>query len=104
MNRLRVNSQEIPRAWTKREEFESTTSSMRGKRLANKHYLYYGDARLNDAEESRLVADLAIGIVYVVFSYDTPIAWVRSDGTEYRVSQKFSQTTSKHQGRLYTLN
>lgn len=37
-------------------------------------------------------------IVYTVFSYDTPIAWVLVDGTKYRVAQKFTVTTSKHMG------
>lgn len=42
-------------------------------------------------------------IAYIVRSYLTPIAWVLEDGTVYRVSQKFSVTTSKHQGTLYLL-
>jgi len=42
-------------------------------------------------------------IAYVVTSYATPIAWVMRDGTVYRVSQRFSVTTSKHQGFLYHL-
>lgn len=42
-------------------------------------------------------------IAYVVRSYFTPIAWVLADGTVYRVSQKFSRTTTRHQGTLYYL-
>lgn len=38
-------------------------------------------------------------IRYVVYSYNTPIAWVMADGEVYRVAQKFSVTTSKHQGK-----
>ena len=34
---------------------------------------------------------------YVVYSYHTPIAWFSSVSGWYVVSQKFSQTTSKHQ-------
>ena len=34
--------------------------------------------------------------LFVVYSYGTPIAWHSSEGW-YVVSQKFSQTTSKHQ-------
>ena len=34
---------------------------------------------------------------YVVYSYHTPIAWFSSVSGWYLVSQKFSQTTSKHQ-------
>ena len=37
--------------------------------------------------------------MYVVYSYDTPIAWFDSEGW-YVVSQKFSVTTSKHQNLI----
>ena len=39
-------------------------------------------------------------IVYTVKSYDTPIAWKYQDGTWCVVDQKFSQTTSRHQGTV----
>lgn len=39
-------------------------------------------------------------IVYVVMSYDTPIAWKYRDGTWCVVPQVFSQTTSRHQGTV----
>jgi hypothetical protein len=42
-------------------------------------------------------------IIYAVFSYATPIAWVTLDDRVHRVSQKFSVTTSKHQGKTYLL-
>ena len=42
-------------------------------------------------------------IVYIVWSYATPIAWVTRDGEVYRVKGRFSPTTSKHQGTLYLL-
>ncbi len=35
--------------------------------------------------------------VYVVISYDTPIAWVRSDGTKIVPDVGYSPTTSQHQ-------
>jgi hypothetical protein len=37
-------------------------------------------------------------LVYVVYSYRTPIAWHTDAEGWYVVSQKFSPTTSKHQG------
>jgi hypothetical protein len=40
-------------------------------------------------------------IDYIVWSYNTPIAWHTPDGQWYKVAQKFSPTTSAHQGRLY---
>lgn len=39
-----------------------------------------------------------VGIDYVVFSYDTPIAWHRIDWTWVRPEVKYSPTTSLHQG------
>ena len=44
-----------------------------------------------------------VGVRYYVVSYKTPIAWVRNDGKIHRVNQKFSATTSRHQGMLYIL-
>jgi hypothetical protein len=41
-------------------------------------------------------------IVYIVYSYATPIAWCTSEKV-YIVRGKFSRTTSKHQGVLYML-
>lgn len=40
---------------------------------------------------------------YVVYSYATPIAWWSEEHGWYVVSQKFSVTTSKHQGKLYLI-
>jgi hypothetical protein len=40
-------------------------------------------------------------IRYVVQSYATPIAWETDDGLVHIVKQRFSMTTSHHQGRLY---
>ena len=39
---------------------------------------------------------------YVVYSYDTPIAWHRADGFWHMPDVKYSVTTSKHQGRILT--
>jgi hypothetical protein len=61
-----------------------------------------GELDREEADAFRLDAE-SVGITYVVWSYVTPIAWVRKDGTVYRVQQRFSRTTSKHQGMLYPL-
>jgi hypothetical protein len=58
--------------------------------------------RLSESERDAWNADMS-QIVYVVYSYATPIAWVTADGSVHRVAQKFSVTTSKHQGNLYLL-
>lgn len=100
---LKLTRRQIPDAVKERKDFVNSTGSMRGKTLADKHNLYRPDSQLNEKENARLVADLAIGIVYVIFSYDTPIAWVCADGYVYKVEQRFSYTTSCHSGMLYTL-
>lgn len=60
--------------------------------------------QLNTAERERFIQDAQLGgIAYVVWSYTTPIAWVCASGYVYRVEQRFSRTTSRHQGTLYML-
>lgn len=50
------------------------------------------------------MSDRRNGLIdYVVMSFSTPIAWRRKDKTWHVVEQKFSTTTSKHQGRLYLI-
>jgi hypothetical protein len=43
-------------------------------------------------------------ITYVVWSYNTPIAWVLDDDSVVKVDHKWSITTSGHQGMLYALD
>jgi hypothetical protein len=38
---------------------------------------------------------------YVIWSYSTPIAW-RTDGEWHAPEVKYSVTTSRHQGRIFT--
>jgi hypothetical protein len=38
--------------------------------------------------------------VYIVWSYDTPIAWVENSGQWVVTKQRFSQTTGRHQSAL----
>jgi hypothetical protein len=57
--------------------------------------------RLNAEEYAKLDQTVRYGSewVYVVWSYDTPIAWFDEEGW-YVVAQKFSVTTSKHQNLI----
>lgn len=50
-------------------------------------------------EEREIYRDdaLADRIIYAVWSYGTPIAWQRKDGSVYYVQQHFSATTKRHQ-------
>lgn len=64
--------------------------------------IYVNPGMLSNADDlNRYRADRD-AITYVVYSYATPIAWV-ANGEVYIVSQRFSVTTSKHQGFLYNL-
>lgn len=66
----------------------------------------YGTGRLDSHECDRYYAEVAtagIGEAYVVYSYATPIAWWTPEHGWHKVTQRFSVTTSKHQGRLYLI-
>lgn len=93
----RVTLKDVPAKWRAREEF-NCNGTLTGHIVSEGMSPSVG--RLNDDEINRLITDLP-NLAYVVMSYRTPIAWVLRDGTEYRVVQRFSVTTSKHQGRLY---
>lgn len=96
-----VNRGQVPEMIASRTPFKISTGNLRGEAMPEgTRYIYAG--WLNEAEAARLYADTR-RIRYVIFSYQTPIAWVLDDGSTYRVSQRFSMTTSHHQGRLYTL-
>lgn len=77
-----------------RQEFQASALSGRFERFTPQ------SGRL-DSEEQAILAKWAGGIggLYVVYSYGTPIAWHSLEGW-YVVSQKFSQTTSKHQNLI----
>lgn len=44
------------------------------------------------------------GSLYVVYSYDTPIAWIDNKGKAFITDEKFSVTTSKHMHSVYGLS
>jgi hypothetical protein len=77
-----------------RQEFKA--SALEGwQGTASKESALSGRGRLDSLETLKLQS-VADTIDYVVFSYDTPIAWHSEQGW-YVVEQKFSVTTSKHQ-------
>jgi hypothetical protein len=89
---------EIPALIAARKDFK-------GNSMSATHQVFTGlwwAGRLTGDDLDRWNAD-GHNIEYAVYSYNTPIAWVLKDGSTYRVAQKFSVTTSKHQGKLYTL-
>lgn len=99
MKRLTTRSIATAEAIRDRIEFR-TSGALRGEAHSpTSHYLYSG--HLSYDEGMVLHEDLQTGIDYVVWSYSTPIAWHRVDGTWHIVTEKFSRTTTKHQGNLY---
>jgi hypothetical protein len=95
----KVTLQGVNRAWRERVPFDANGT------LTADFNMWPSSGRLNPTERAQLDHDAtvarALGVpFYVVWSYATPIAW-SFPGYEYRVSQKFSVTTSKHQGKLY---
>lgn len=82
-----------------REPF-NTSGALKARRPVGLTRLDSGRLAGEDLEAFR--RDVKV-IDYVVLSYDTPIAWHTPDGW-HKVAQKFSPTTSKHQGNLYLIN
>jgi hypothetical protein len=96
----RLNRRQVSAAVAKREAFSNSTGSLRG--LTGDRLGQHMTGQLNAKERQQFLTDAHYGIDYLVVSYETPIAWV-SQGGVYKVSQKFSRTTSCHMGLLYTL-
>lgn len=94
--RLTTRGPRVAQAIANREPF-TTSGALRGTT-----YNHEGSGRLQGPDLEAWYADVN-GIVYVVYSYATPIAWVTEDGRVHKVAQRFSVTTSKHQGTLYML-
>lgn len=101
MQRLTTRSIRTAEAIRDREEFKTSGALSADRHDPTSPYLYSGYLSGEDAEA--LTRDLRVGIDYVVLSYSTPIAWHKVDGTWHKVEQKFSRTTTKHQGNLYLI-
>lgn len=94
---MKATRRTIPGLIAKREPFQNDSGTLR----AEKNPVTVRFTKLNDLEKSRLRIDADTqGIAYIVYSYDTPIAWETKSGWVYKVEQTFTQTTSKHQAML----
>lgn len=87
-------------------EFNPDSSTLRGRYIADGDVISFGQLAQSYVNEIR---DSVVR--YVIYSYDTPIAWRRiaewsPDGSpvwEWVIpSEKYSATTSKHQGKVRT--
>lgn len=91
----RGNHASTPMLILNREEFDCNTMS--GRWIERWHN---GTGELSD-DEAYMFHEHHDGPMYVVYSFETPIAWWTEANGWYRVNQKISPATSKHQGRLY---
>jgi hypothetical protein len=99
MKRISSKSRECAQAIGDREEFTT-----HGALKATRHMMgpnHVGQLKGADLDAYRADQD---SITYIVWSYETPIAWVTDDSRVHKVAQKFSMTTSHHQGKLYLLS
>jgi hypothetical protein len=92
---IKVTRRTMTDAWRKRKPFEgSNIKGVKGD--------YPSLGKLDNEWADRYTADArADRIAFTVVSYSTPIAWVLTDGTEVKVTQRFSVTTTKQMGLLY---
>lgn len=89
---------ELIRALEERLDF-ATSGALRGEWTS-----YAEPGRLNPTEREKLWDDRdKHGKLFIVRSYETPIAWVAAGEEAYHVGQTFTTTTSRHQGivRVY---
>jgi hypothetical protein len=83
-----------------REPF-NTHGEMHGNKV-NWHSAYMALSRPGCRLPSKY-HDSFMNAEYAVYSYNTPIAWYGPDGWTFP-EEKYSATTSRHQGRLYFIH
>lgn len=66
----------------------------RGNLSAEKFGPFRTGGHLPAAEVIKMLRDEP---TYIVYSYDTPIAWITTDGTAYVPDVTYSVTTTRHQ-------
>lgn len=104
---MKATRKTIPTLIEGRAEFSNASGTVRAIKPSRPDIadIYNSDDnQLNEIEKSRMRIDAGTewgGIVYIILSYGTPIAWETRKGLVYKVQQTLTQTTSKHQGMLY---
>jgi hypothetical protein len=109
VKKISSRSRDLPDTIARREDFQ-TYGALRGGWVEPSRYIYAGELRGYDAE---VFSRDMYRIRYIVWSYSTPIAWWVADtddknmprvGHWHIVRQRFSVTTSRHQGTLYRIS
>ena len=99
MQKISSKSIRVAEAIRDREDFD-THGALKGRNVRS--CTAWDAGRLTGPDYEAFTVD-ASAIRYVVWSYATPIAWCTLSGRWHKVEQKFSMTTSHHQGRLYLI-
>lgn len=100
MGKISSRSQQVAQFIRDRKPFE-TYGALKATTESGHGGLYWQSGRLA-GDDLQTFNEQYGAIDYIVWSYATPIAWHTANGW-HRVSQKFSVTTSKHQGNLYLI-
>lgn len=100
MKRLSTTGRATSQAIRDREDF-NTSGSLKGRNTEDG--MRPSDSGRLAGEDLEAFQRECRDIDYVVTSYATPIAWHTPDGW-HKVAQKFSVTTSRHQGNLYLIH
>lgn len=99
MKRLTTRGYAVAEAIRDREDF-TTHGALRGGWAKG----WEGTGYLNIEEAAEFARAAAAKPIYVVWSYGTPIGWWTDMYGWHRVEQRFSVTTSKHQGKMYLID
>jgi hypothetical protein len=101
MPRISSRGREVAEYIRDRKAF--TTSGALKATVHGERGAHEGSGHLNAEEQKRFYAESS-SIRYIVWSYATPIAWWSEEHGWRIVDQRFSVTTSKHQGLLYLID
>lgn len=102
MAKLSSRSREVAEHIRDRRPFQ-THGALRATEETERHGLGPWDSgQLAGADLDRYREDMR-EIRYAIWSYSTPIAWWTESRGWHIVAQRFSMTTSHHQGKLYLI-
>jgi hypothetical protein len=95
------NENSVTNCWRNEKPF-TTSGALRGDYLTMRAGSLSGLGMLSSEERAifRADADRYGKMLFVIWSYETPIAWRCGEYT-YTSPAKYSVTTSKHQGRIF---
>ena len=96
----RATRETIPGLVERREVFENSSGTMR----AVQNPKTYTVGQLNREEQDKLRIDFERnGVSYLIYSFETPIAWETKNGWIYKVQQELTQTSQRHFDMLYLM-